>query len=180
MRRIPWLRLQTCSAFANDLIFPNFLNTDIIWRYNNGTRIEFCTRVTIWSARSFCDLFMTCKSVILPVAEKTRIVSHAPLFSRIKILHIYDMERMHAKSHHIKSTHSSCMWFTPFPTVVGSTTIMSWSDYLTQASSTLTQTLTILEPNENWHLPDTYLILKYKCCRQCMMNWWVYHVEYWV
>ena len=25
---------------------------------------------TIWSARSFCDLFMTCKSVTLPVAEK--------------------------------------------------------------------------------------------------------------
>ena len=70
MRRIPWLRLQTCSAFENDLIFPDFLNTDIIWGYNNGTRIDFCTRVTIWSARSFCDLFMTCKSVTLPVAEK--------------------------------------------------------------------------------------------------------------
>ena len=124
MRRIPWLRLQTCSAFASDLIFPDFLNTDIIWGYNNGTRIDFCTRVTIWSARSFCDLFMTCKSVTLPVAEKTRIASHAPLFSRIKTLHIYVMERMHAKSHHIKSTHSSCIWFPPFPIVVGRTTII--------------------------------------------------------
>ena len=51
--------------------------------------------------------------------KKTRIASHAPLFSRIKTLHIYVMERMHAKSHHIKSTHTSCVWFPPFPIVVG-------------------------------------------------------------
>ena len=41
MRRIPWLRLQTCSSFENDLIFPDFLNTDIIWGYNNETRMIF-------------------------------------------------------------------------------------------------------------------------------------------
>ena len=56
--------------------------------------------------------------------KKTRIASHAPLFSRIETLHIYVMERMHAKSHHIKSTNSSCVWFPPFPIVVGRTTII--------------------------------------------------------